>query len=106
MRPNNDLGLVVGRAFSFGAAQAASLLFAAACHERLSVTVPSVPEPLVLFVSLCHACVPWIPCDVQIFFAQITFRPNHPIKRFGLPHRIIGILSLVDPSRRERLYGM
>src|ERR1051325_5722637 len=106
MRPNDDLRLIAAGAFSFWGAQAASLLFAAACREFFHVAAPSVPYPLVIFAPLCHPCVPRIPGDVEKFFMQITFRSYHPIKRFRFPHRLIGLLSLVNSSRRERLDAM
>src|SRR6266542_4404716 len=95
MRANDHVRLVRG-------AQAASLLFAAACRELLSFVAPWIPNPPIMFTLFRYAGVPGVARDVLKFFLQIALRLDQTIKRFCFPNRIIPVLNFINPIRRER----
>src|SRR6266496_5879881 len=98
MRPYDDLGFVACDDLSVRGAQAASLLFAAACCKLLDVAAPQIPNPSIISIRLRDSCIPRVPRNIEKFLLQITFGSDHPIKRFRLPDSLGPLLDFVDSS--------
>ncbi len=82
-------------------AQAASLLFAAACRELPRLVAPQAPNPPIILIGPHHARIPRITRNVLKFLLQIALGPDQTIKRFRFPNRIAPVLDLINPIRRE-----
>src|SRR6266550_4260805 len=103
MRSDDDLGFVAWDDIRVRGAQAASLLFAAACREPVGVAAPQIPNPPIISIRLRDSRIPRVARDIEKFLLQITFGPDRSIKRFRLPNSLGPLLNLVNSSGGEGL---
>src|ERR1700719_256774 len=89
MRPDDNMRrIIAARNRTFLGAQAASLLFAAACRELRARLRPRPPNPWILLRCLNNTRVPWVAHDVLKLLFEITIRSHQSIKRFRFPYRL------------------